>query len=61
VKATRRGAKLVRFDPVGLALAEPKALELSSGGFGEFVKKLDPAGALVATNAFCDKLLKFAG
>ena len=44
-----------------LTFAELEALEFSGGGLGEFLQELNPARTLVATDAFVDKILQFAG
>jgi len=43
------------------ALAELEALEFSGGSLGKFLQELNPARALVAADAFGDKILQFAG
>ena len=44
-----------------VALAELEALEFSGGSLGKFLQELNPARALVAADAFGDKILQLAG
>ena len=53
----RRTPKLLDVGLMRLAFAQLEALEFSGGGFGEFGEEFDPAWALIAADAFGDKIL----